>query len=108
MGIIAGHGRPGRRGWPLRPLGAAALALALLTSAGSPASAHPHVFIDNRIAFVFDGARMTGFREIWVFDDIFSDQLLQQFDADHDGHLSNAESDALAKGTLPNLAHFHY
>jgi ABC-type uncharacterized transport system substrate-binding protein len=82
--------------------------MALLLAAACPAEAHPHVFIDNHVIFVFDGTRMTGFREIWVFDDVFSDQLLKQFDADRDGHLGDKESDALAAGTLPNLARFHY
>src|SRR5690349_18158677 len=88
-------------------LQALALGLGLSTAAYATAQAHPHVFIDNHIIFLFDGSVMTGFREIWVFDDIFSQQLLEQFDADHDGHLSAAESAALEKGTLPNLARFH-
>jgi ABC-type uncharacterized transport system substrate-binding protein len=92
----------------LHRLGAVALGMALLLAAARPAEAHPHVFIDNHVIFVFDGAMMTGFREIWVFDDVFSDQLLKQFDTDRDGHFSDEESDAVAKGTLPNLGRFHY
>ena len=88
-------------------LGAAALGTALLLAAARPAEVHPHVFIDNHVIFVFDGAMMTGFREIWVFDDAFSDQLLKQFDADGDGHFSDEESDAVTKGTWPNLGRFH-
>ncbi len=82
--------------------------MVLFLAAAPPAQAHPHVFIDNHLIFVFDGSMLVGFREIWVFDDIFSQQLLEQFDTDHDGHFSNEESDAVAKGTLPNLASFHY
>jgi ABC-type uncharacterized transport system substrate-binding protein len=82
--------------------------MAFVLAVASPADAHPHVFIDNHVIFVFDGSMMTGFREIWVFDDVFSAQMLQQFDADHDGHLGGPESAAVAKGILPNLAGFHY
>jgi len=70
--------------------------------------AHPHVFIDNRVTFILDGQKITGFRENWLFDEVFSDQLLQQFDADQDGAFSPAESAQAAAGTLPNLANFHY
>jgi ABC-type uncharacterized transport system substrate-binding protein len=72
------------------------------------AVAHPHVFIDNRVTFLFAGDKITGFRENWVFDEVFSDQLLQHFDQDQNGSLSAAESEAVAAETLPNLAHFRY
>jgi ABC-type uncharacterized transport system substrate-binding protein len=72
------------------------------------AAAHPHVFIDNRVTFILAGQKITGFRENWLFDEVFSDQLLQQFDADQDGVFSPAESAQAAAGTLPSLANFHY
>ncbi len=84
------------------------LGLGLWLLAPSAASAHPHVFIDSRVTFVFAGDRIVGFRENWLFDEIFSDQLLQQFDADQDGKLSPSESEQVAQGTLPNLAQFRY
>jgi ABC-type uncharacterized transport system substrate-binding protein len=71
-------------------------------------SAHPHVFIDNRVTFLFAGKKLVGFRENWLFDDVFSDQLMQEYDADSDGKIGPAESDKLGKETLPNLAQFHY
>lgn len=72
------------------------------------ASAHPHVFVDNRVTFIFAGAKIIGFRENWLFDDVFSDQLLQDFDKDGDGRFNAAESDDIAKNTLPNLDQFRY
>jgi len=92
----------------LRRLGGAALAAALALASPPSAEAHPHVFIDTRITFVFSDAKMIGFRENWLFDDIFSDQLIQQFDTDQNGRFSKQESDGVAAGTLPNLAGFHY
>ncbi len=72
------------------------------------ASAHPHVFIDNRVTFLFAESKIVGFRENWLFDDVFSDQLLQDYDADGNGQFSKAESDKIGTETLPNLAQFHY
>lgn len=72
------------------------------------ASAHPHVFIDNRVTFLVANGKIVGFRENWLFDDVFSDQLMQDYDADGDGRIGPAESDKLGHDTLPNLAQFHY
>jgi ABC-type uncharacterized transport system substrate-binding protein len=76
--------------------------------AADPAEAHPHVFIDNRVTFVFDAGKVTALRLRWVFDDIFSDELLNQFDADGNGAFDKLESDAAGKGVLPNLKLFRY
>jgi ABC-type uncharacterized transport system substrate-binding protein len=81
--------------------------LSFLIVAG-PAAAHPHVFIENKVAFVFEARKVTALRLSWVFDDIFSDDLLNQFDADGDGTFDDLESKAVGEGTLPNLKMFHY
>lgn len=72
------------------------------------AQAHPHVFIDNRVTFLFTGGKVTGFRTDWRFDEIFTEDLLAQFDTDGDKQFSAAESQGVKEGTLPNLTAFHY
>ena len=72
------------------------------------AVAHPHVFIDNRVVLVFEAGELTGFRTDWRFDEIFTEDMLMQFDRDGDGAISAAESEAMATETLPNLAGFRY
>ena len=76
--------------------------------AAAPAAAHPHVFIENKMAFVFDAGKVTALRLSWAFDDVFSDSLLMQFDADGDGAFDELESKAVGEGVLPNLKMFHY
>jgi ABC-type uncharacterized transport system substrate-binding protein len=78
------------------------------TFAAAPAAAHPHVFIENKVAFVFEAGKVTALRLAWAFDEIFSDSLLVQFDADGDGTFDGLESKAVGEGTLPNLKMFHY
>jgi ABC-type uncharacterized transport system substrate-binding protein len=73
-----------------------------------PADAHPHVFIEDRVVFLFAGNKITAIEQSWKFDEIFSDTLIQQFDANGDGAFDALESKAVAKGTLPNLKKFRY
>jgi ABC-type uncharacterized transport system substrate-binding protein len=82
----------------------------LLAGALAPetAAAHPHVFVDNRVTFDLADRKIIGFRENWLFDEVFSDQLLQQFDTDQDGAVSAVESQQIAATTLPSLAKFNY
>jgi ABC-type uncharacterized transport system substrate-binding protein len=90
-----------------RAVAASALVLSVLIAA-APALAHPHVFIENKVAFVFDAGKVTALRLSWAFDEVFSDSLLMQFDADGDGAFDDLESKAVGEGTLPNLKMFHY
>lgn len=57
---------------------------------------------------MFDASKVTALRLSWAFDEIFSDSLLLQFDADGDGTFDSLESNAVGEGTLPNLKVFHY
>nr|WP_298684401.1 DUF1007 family protein [uncultured Dongia sp.] len=72
------------------------------------AMAHPHVFIDNRVTLLFADGAVTGFRTEWRFDEIFTEDLVAQYDADGDGAFSPSESKQVRDGTLPNLKGFHY
>jgi ABC-type uncharacterized transport system substrate-binding protein len=86
----------------------AILAVTLISAFARAADAHPHVFIENRVAFLFTGGKITAIEESWTFDEIFSDTLIQQFDANSDGSFDSLESKAVGKGTLPNLKKFRY
>ena len=80
----------------------------LISSFAGSASAHPHVFIEDRVVFLFAGDKITAIEQSWKFDEVFSDTLIQQFDANRDGVFDAAESREVAKGTLPNLKKFRY
>lgn len=84
--------------------------LALLSglATAAPAQAHPHVWIDNRIAFVFEGEAVTGLRLTWRFDEFFSDGLITDFDTDADGAFSPEEVAALQEGAFSALKDYHY
>jgi ABC-type uncharacterized transport system substrate-binding protein len=81
---------------------------ALLAIGSRAAEAHPHVFIENRLTFSFAEGKVVGFTTDWRFDEIFTEDLLGQFDSDGDKQFSKAESVEVRDGTLPNLAAFRY
>jgi ABC-type uncharacterized transport system substrate-binding protein len=89
-----------------------AACLLLATLAGwvlcAPAHAHPHVWIDNRIAFVFQGETVTGLRLTWRFDEFFSDGLIRDFDADADGSFAPEEVAELEANAFSALKDYHY
>jgi ABC-type uncharacterized transport system substrate-binding protein len=65
---------------------------ALCASAiASPSVAHPHVWVIVDATVVIEAGSFTGLRYIWRFDKAYRDQLLEQFDTDKDGALSDAE-----------------
>ena len=49
-----------------------------------PAAAHPHVWIDADAQMIFEDDKITAIRLHWVFDDLFSLTLIDQFDKNHD------------------------
>ena len=61
---------------------------------GSPAAAHPHVFLDTILVLTFDPEqRLSSIRVAWLYDDFFSMSLFADMglDNDLDGKLTDAE-----------------
>jgi len=56
------------------------LSIFLLFSLPGNALSHPHVFIYNSIKVVFDKKGLVGFRVKWVFDEMFSNMLIYDFE----------------------------
>ncbi len=74
-----------------------------LLGAGWPltAAAHPHVFIDVKVEVVFDeGGQVTGLRETWTFDELYTAFAAGDLDANGDGE---ADADKLAELLTLNL-----
>lgn len=64
-----------------------------------PALAHPHVFVDARIAVIFDAdRRATGLRIGWTCDDLFSLMIVEDrgLDPDYDSILTASATAQLA------------
>ena len=83
--------------------GLAALGLA------SPASAHPHVWVEMRSDIVFgDDGKITGVNLIWSFDDGYTQMALDGLDSNGDGVYSQEELDPLTKENIASLKDYEY
>jgi ABC-type uncharacterized transport system substrate-binding protein len=69
-----------------------------------PARAHPDIMMKCHLLFNFQGDTITALGESWVFGQTFSEEMLTDYDLDHDGDFNDAENVALAKKILPILA----
>jgi len=84
-----------------------AAAAALMLSA-LPAAAHPHVFIDYAVVLQFDGGALKSVRMTWIFDEMYSSMLFQDYTSHPRGPLSAADVSRLRKGAFEDTADYHY
>ncbi len=85
------------------------LSVLLVGAAVAPAFAHPHVFVTSRSEIVYgsDGT-VTGVRQAWTFDDMFSSFATQGLDTNADGTLSRDELQPLAQTNVESLSEYDY
>jgi ABC-type uncharacterized transport system substrate-binding protein len=69
---------------------------------------HPHVFVDAELIIVFDSQGLAGFRQRWLFDEMFSGTMLSNFDKDRDQILDAGEIGEIKKGGFSNLRNYGY
>jgi ABC-type uncharacterized transport system substrate-binding protein len=82
----------------------------LLACAGraEPVHAHPHVWIDAVVTFVFEDGHLVGLRHQWKFDEFFGSFVIEEHDADGNGALDAAEVDAIRASAFSNLREYDY
>jgi ABC-type uncharacterized transport system substrate-binding protein len=73
-----------------------------------PASAHPHVWINDVTTFLFEDRQLTGIRHLWEFDEIFSSYVIDEQDVDRNGELNRAEIDSIQANAFSNLRDYGY
>lgn len=72
------------------------------------ASGHAHVWIHGAVIVQFDEKSMAGFRQEWVFDEMFSHMIIHDFDKNRNGALESEEVQEVYKGAFSNLHKFGY
>ena len=74
----------------------------------APAEAHPHVWIETHAVFDVEQGKLTAIDLDWLFDDIFSAQLIEDFDHGHKGSFDARDTADLNSQVLPGYADFGY
>jgi ABC-type uncharacterized transport system substrate-binding protein len=70
--------------------------------------AHPHIFIDYTIDFVFEQDELTGIKTVWLFDEMYSSMLLQNYDVDQNGYIDKNETATMQRDAFSNLENYNY
>ena len=78
----------------------AALCLGMITQ---QSFAHPHVWVKVDATVLVEGKMFTGLRYVWHFDQAYLQSLLEMFDSDKDGVLSETELAAWLDLSLKTL-----
>lgn len=87
----------------------APLVVAAVVPAASPATAHPHLWIDVSATVLFDDKRhVSAIEARWVFDEIYSVFATEGMDADKDGRFSREELAGLAAENVRQLKEWRY
>lgn len=74
----------------------------------SPLAAHPHVWADVKAEVKVAAGYIDGIWTQWTFDEVFSQLILSDHDADGDGVLNARESTSVQKGYFDNLKTYAY
>ncbi len=69
---------------------------------------HPHVFIDYTVNFVFDQNGVAGIETQWIFDEMYSSMLIQDYDVDKDGRFNSSEIKTAKQDAFSNLKNYNY
>ena len=81
--------------------------MTMLATAPS-AFAHPHVWIDANAEFVFEDDKITAIQVRWLFDDLFSMAVIDEFDQNHDTRFFGDENTAVRDNAFAALAEFSW
>jgi ABC-type uncharacterized transport system substrate-binding protein len=85
------------------------LALALLVLLAEPALAHPHVWVTVETTVLYDASKaVSGIKERWTFDEMYSTYALEGLDKNHDGVFDDASLKALAEDNMTSLKDYNY
>jgi ABC-type uncharacterized transport system substrate-binding protein len=72
------------------------------------ASGHAHEWIHYAVIFHFDRNGLAGFRQEWVFDEMFSQMIIHDYDRNQNGSFEPEEVKNVRKGAFSNLKNFGY
>lgn len=85
-----------------------ATGMALALASGSPATAHPHVFVTTESMVVIESNAISAIQQKWTFDELYTSMAIQGLDKNGDGKYDREELAELAKINMDGLKEFAY
>jgi len=70
--------------------------------------AHPHVFIENKLTFIFDENGLKGIKQEWCMDEFFSNSILIETNKNGDNHLNKKEIEAVKSFAFESLKNYQF
>lgn len=80
----------------------------LLVMIPSHLSAHPHVFVVQRLNVVFDDKGLAGITVRWKFDDMFASMIAEEHDLNKNGKFEPEEVTAVKQKAFSFIAEYNY
>jgi len=71
-------------------------------------TAHPHVWIDAHVGVYFSGQRLQRIVHRWVFDEMFTESILLDYDRNRNRRIEPGENREIEAGAFSNLRHYGY
>lgn len=84
------------------------LTLVFLLGSAGLARAHPHVWIEQTAGPVFEGERLVGVHLVWVFDEMYSAMILEDYTSAKDGKVTPADLKRIEKDAFMNLKNYDW
>lgn len=75
---------------------------------GTAVTAHPHIWIDNRVEVRLNGDRIEAIRAHWTFDPFFSQSVLVDVGRIREGRLSTDQVELIRRNAFENLRNYGY
>lgn len=80
----------------------------IFCSAPANVLSHAHVWIHNALIVHFDEEGVAGFKVEWVFDEMFSNMIVHDFDKNGNGRFEPEEVLEVERGAFSNLKNYEY
>ncbi len=72
------------------------------------AFAHPHLFIESKANFIFTKDHLEGIQVTWIFDEMFSTSMIQDYDENKNGKYDKREINIIKNEAFSNLVNYNY
>jgi ABC-type uncharacterized transport system substrate-binding protein len=69
---------------------------------------HAHVWINGAVIIYFDKEGISGFKQEWVLDEMFSQMVIHDYDSNQNGKFEPDEVEKVYEGAFINLKNFNY